>query len=89
MLKHREVNPLAVANARQLTFCPAHFLVMHIELKVSTKRISDWLYENTEGRFYMDHSQSLAFKIGFENHSEATYFSMKLNEINSNNFWDL
>jgi len=91
-LKHGEVNPLAVANLRQVDFCPAHFEPVMFDLVVDQKIITDWLYENTDGRFYIgqavkqgegDEKARLCFCVAFEVHSEASYFAMFLTTINS------
>lgn len=82
-LKYHDVNPLAVNNMRQMTFCPAHFHTMTIDLIVGQKRLTDWLFENTDGRFYVEQNHAATVKIGFENHYEATVLAMHLPEINS------
>ena len=84
-LKHKEPNPLAVFNMRRMTFCPPHFQPILFDLKAPEKLIADWLFENTEGRFYLGQSVSAAALCAcaaFEVHSEATFFSMFLNQIN-------
>lgn len=89
MLKHKEVNPLAVANTRRMEFCPPHFQSIYIDLKCNLKTLTDWIYENTDGRFFVGAGTSnndLCTHIGFEVHSEATYLSMFLPQINVNNF---
>jgi hypothetical protein len=87
MLKCGEPNPLAVANIRKMDFCPPHFQKFNFDLRVVEKTILDWLHENTEGRFYtgqsVNDSGKLSYCIGFENHSEASYFAMFLNQINT------
>jgi hypothetical protein len=93
MLKHGEVNPLNVHQLRQLTHCPPHFEQVVFESSADIKSISDWLYENLEGRFYIgpidvartpggkviDRNMLVAFELG----SEASYFSLYLPQINS------
>jgi len=91
-LKHNEANPLAVANMRQLDFCPAHFEKVMFDLIVDQRVITNWLYENTDGRFFIGQSVQLAtnvsekpklcFCVGFEVHAEASYFALMLNTIN-------
>ena len=91
-LKHNYVNPLAVNNMRQLDFLPAHFERVTFDLLVDQKNISDWLYENTDGRFYIgqavQHSDvagekpKSCFCVGFEVHAEASYFAIMLPSFN-------
>jgi hypothetical protein len=92
MLKHGEVNPLNVFGLRQLNHCPLHFEPVQFDLRVNEKDITDWIYENLQGRFYIgvvDIPQSRTGNVtmrqqivAFEHASEATYFSMFLTQIN-------
>jgi hypothetical protein len=91
MLKHGEVNPLNIFGLRQLSHCPLHFESVRFDLRVGEKDITDWIYENLQGRFYIgpiDVTQSNSRPtirqtlVAFENASEATYFSMFLTQIN-------
>ena len=92
-LKHNEVNPLAVQGLRELNFCPKHFQKVTFDLATDAKNITDWLYENTDGRFYAGQvvissyeDESIkpksCFCIGFEVHAEASYFALLLDTIN-------
>jgi hypothetical protein len=107
MIKYKEPNPLAVFNMRRMTFCPIHFETITFDLRVNEKTISDWIYENTEGRFFLgsivraaplpppgpdrndllnrrsNTTREMIHCIGFENHSEASYFALFLNQVNS------
>lgn len=93
MLKHGEANPLNIFGLRQLTHCPPHFEQVQFDLYTGGKDITDWIYENLEGRFYIgqvsvapsDNSRPIAIQtvVAFENTSEATYFSMFLPQINT------
>ena len=87
MLKQGEPNPLNVHQLRQVKHCPPHFEKVIVDLPdIETKQITDWLYENLEGRFYVgivdvvlglsniDRKQMVAFEL----HSEATYFTLAL-----------
>ena len=89
MLKNKETNPLNVHQLRQLDFCPPHFSTVIIELSnTSEKAISDWVWENLQGRFYVgpvdvredDHYQRKV-QISFELPEELSYFSLSLNQI--------
>ena len=90
MLKHGEVNPLSVFGLRQTEHCPPHFAKVPFDLATSEKRITDWIYENLEGRFYIgdhyylsDNVTKMQKCVAFENHSEASYFSLFLDKINT------
>jgi hypothetical protein len=93
MLKQGEPNPLNVHQLRQVNHCPPHFEKVIVDLpNIETKQITDWLYENLEGRFYVGivdavstgwpHAESTGYEryvlVGFEIPSEATYFTLTL-----------
>lgn len=96
MLKYGEINPLNVFNLRQLSHCPPHFECVQFDLNTTEKVITNWIYENLSGRFYVgfiDVSQPpnhVTFRqtiVAFENASEASYFSMFLPQINNSTFF--
>ena len=91
MLKHNEVNPLAVFGLRRMDHCPPHFTVVTFEIYAPEKTISDWIWENLDGRFYLGDEYStdadtksvrLQKRVGFEIPGEASYFSLVLDTIN-------
>lgn len=96
MLKHGEVNPLNVHGLRTLSWCAPHFTQVRFDLHVEEKAISDWIYENLEGRFYIgpidvtqpnnkpSYRQTL---VAFEIPGEASYFSLFLPQINAVTIW--
>jgi hypothetical protein len=93
MLKHGEINPLNVHGLRQLHHCPPHFEKVLFDIKTREKDITDWIYENLEGRFYIGNvDEKLSGKIqrkacvGFESPGEASYFSLFLEQINKNDW---
>lgn len=96
MLKHGEANPLDVFGLRQLDHCPPHFGTIAFDLRANMKDITDWIYENLSGRFYVgdyfdanetDSSRVKMHKIvGFELHEEASYFGLFLPNINVANY---
>lgn len=96
MLKHGEVNPLNVFGLRELDHCPPHFERVSFDLFTTEKYIRDWIYENLEGRFWfgtdtVDFNNLIRLDpvkktVAFEIHSEATYFSLMLDQFNSLNF---
>lgn len=91
MLKNSEPNPLVIHGLRQLTHCPPHFSSVTFNLYVREKDISDWVYENLEGRFYFGQIDvktdsgrySRQCHIAFEIGGEASYFALYLTQINS------
>jgi len=95
MLKHNEVNPLSVFGLRRVDHCPAHFTRFEFDLTVQEKTVTDWIYENLTGRFYVGDNYFLHAngKVGmhkcaaFENPGEASYFALQLDTINKRVEW--
>jgi len=93
MLKYGAPNPLNVHQLRRLSWCPPHFTRVQFEPYVTEKNITDWLYENLEGRFYVgdiDVARTPGGKpidrnllVAFELAAEASYFSLVLHTINT------
>ena len=86
MLKHGEVNPLNVHGLRELNWCPPHFTRVMFDPLITKKTVTDWLYENLAGRFYVgdsDVNDSRQLLVAFEIPSEASYFSLFLPQINT------
>lgn len=89
-LKHGDVNPLVVFGLRRLDHKPPHFEPVYFDTKVNDKVITDWVWENLDGRFfYGDHflpaangSITMQKVIAFEEKSEASYFCLVLSTIN-------
>lgn len=95
MLRDGVINPLNVHDMRQLDWCPPHFEKITFLPHTSEKEISDWIYENLAGRFYMGydnikstgwpHAESTGYEryvlVGFEIPNEASFFSLNLNTI--------
>ena len=90
MLKHGEINPLNVFGLRQMAHCPPHFSRVDFDLAASDKKITDWVYENLEGRFWYGDSYRSTYPgsiimqkcVAFERHAEASYFSLFLDKFN-------
>jgi hypothetical protein len=83
MLKNREPNPLAVFNMRRLDYCPPHFQTLTFNLATNERDILNWIYENTEGRFYLGRYEPTGQSCAaFEIHNECTYFGLFLGQIN-------
>ena len=91
MLKHGEANPLTVFGLRRVDHCPPHFTRVLFDLHTTEKAITDWIWENLSGRFYIGdeyietagesmHMQKL---VAFEIAGEASYFSLIFDTINT------
>ena len=94
MLKYGEINPLNVFGLRRLNHCPPHFEKVIFDLKTTEKRIVDWIYENLAGRFWLNEIYSvdsagkveMSKCVAFEERSEASYFALCLDQINTYNY---
>lgn len=95
MLKHNEVNPLAVFGLRKMEHCPPHFTTVKFDCYVNDKVITDWIWEHLDGRFYIGDEYGSSDNKGpiymqkvaaFELAGEASYFSLILDTINKNEF---
>jgi hypothetical protein len=66
---------------RQLDFWSAHLTVVDVSsIRNYEKRISDWIWKNTKGRFWIGDrydDRTWKFLVGFEIPYEATYFNLK------------
>jgi hypothetical protein len=93
MLKYNEINPLNVFGLRQIEHCPPHFERVTFNIAVAEKQITDWIYENLEGRFHIGPTDITVARsegatthryhcVAFEVLSEASYFSLTLSQIN-------
>jgi hypothetical protein len=73
--------------------CPPHFVTIKFSLRTNEKNISDWIWENLDGRFFLgdDYSQNESGSISmekvaaFEQAGEASYFTLILDTINGQN----
>jgi hypothetical protein len=88
-----EINLFNVLHKQRLTKLPPHFLPVIFEIKAKPKDISDWIFEHLQGRFYFSDRiinengiSDIKYCAAFENHSEATYFSLILPEINQKKY---
>jgi hypothetical protein len=89
MLRNGEANPLTVHGLRELDRCPPHFIQVQFEARCSRKQITDWIWENFEGRFWFDdlyfvtelNSISMTTCAAFEIPGEASMFSLCLDQI--------
>lgn len=66
---------------RQLEFYSPHLTVIDVSnIRNYEKKITDWIWQNTKGRFWVGDNYSdnvWKFLVGFEIPYEATYFSLK------------
>lgn len=91
MLKHNEANPLSVHQMRRLEHCPPHFIPVRFGLATQEKNITDWIWENLDGRFYLSdyyaetdtNSLNMEKVAAFEIPGEASYFALMLSTINT------
>lgn len=90
MLKHGELNPLNVHGLRELSWCPPHFTQVQFDSYIRKPAISNWLYENLQGRFYIGDADTTGNRqtvVAFEIAGEASYFSLYLPQINQAPSW--
>ena len=85
---HDEPNPLNVLELRELNFCPKSWTTVNINAhNWMANRIIDesrnWIYNNLSGRFciisdveIVNNKLEIVHKIGFEEASESTMFSL-------------
>jgi hypothetical protein len=91
MLKHNEANPLSVHQMREVSHLPPHFTRVFFTLSTQPKNISDWIWENLEGRFYYGDFYSekeggaidVQKVVAFEYPGEASLFALILDTINT------
>jgi len=81
-LKNYDPNPLEIFNMRRMDFCPKHFQSITFTLQCDERNILDWMYENTEGRFFLGRDSDGSTVLAFETHNECTYFALFLDQIN-------
>ena len=86
-----EINPLNINGLRKLDHCPPHFFAVDFDLISPPNQISNWVFENLNGRFYFgdivgpaegSSGLSMRKRAAFEIHSEASYFALVLLDIN-------
>jgi len=93
MLRDGQINPLNVHGLRELeNKCPPHFVQVLFDLATSKKNITDWIYENLEGRFWYNEvyyhnaeTNSIELKnvAAFEIAGEASMFALCLSQFNT------
>lgn len=90
-LKHGEANPLSIFGLRRVDHCPPHFSPVIFPIRADEKVISDWIWENLDGRFFCgvyvtENGKSVEsqFCAAFEIPGEASYFTLMLDSFNKN-----
>jgi len=86
----RDLNPLSVHGMRRMEHCPPHFVQVEFDLHTDEKDITDWIYVHLNGRFYFgdyvsidtNGKRQMCKMLGFEQHSEASYLGLFLDQIN-------
>jgi hypothetical protein len=95
MLRNGSANPLSVHGLRELDHCPPHFVKVQFVLRSAyPKVITDWIWENFEGRFwygeeyFVNDSGRVEFNncVGFELPGEASMFALCLDQINTSKY---
>jgi hypothetical protein len=89
MLRNNEPNPLTVHGLREVDQRLPHFVPVLFDLRVNQKVITDWIWENFEGRFWFGDwyyvneagSTSMDSCAAFELPGEASMFALCLDQI--------
>ena len=89
MLRNNEPNPLTVHGLREVDRRLPHFVPVTFDLRVNQKVITDWIWENFEGRFwfgdwyYVNEAGSISMDscAAFELPGEASMFALCLDQI--------
>lgn len=76
---------------RRMNHCPPHFSPVSFELRVNEKDILDWIYTNSDSRFYFgdmyhyDSNKKIGFSkvAAFESPGETSFFALMLDVINT------
>lgn len=85
MALHRgEVNALSVLGARKLSFIPAHFTKISIDLRVDIVQLENWIRYHLNSRyaivskFSLDHNKKIVpvIEIGIEDSKEVTMLTL-------------
>jgi hypothetical protein len=66
------INYLELLNSRVRTLPQENFVMIKLKRFWGNQAILKWLYENTTGKLYFTWN-----KVGFENATEAIFFSLK------------
>ena len=84
----QDPNPLNILDIRRLDYIPKHFeeIKIHIDTFLDhgvVESIDSWIYNNLNGRYsvvqdldLLDNQSKTIYKIGFEDSSEVSYFSL-------------
>lgn len=70
---------------RRMNHIPPHFSKVLFSLSAEQKKITDWVWENLEGRFFFGDfytDKDVQKVAAFELEGEASYFALILDTIN-------
>ena len=90
MLKYGEANALTIFGLRFVEHCPPHFTRVDFDLHTNEKEISDWIWANLDGRFWLgdryykdtENNVQMIKCAAFEIAGEASMFALMLDQIN-------
>jgi len=85
---HDTPNALNVLEIRELNFCPTHWTTVNLNgnswsIAKDIDTCREWIYNNLSGRFciisdteVVENKMEIVYKVGFEEASESTMFSL-------------
>jgi len=85
---HDDPNPLNVLEIREINFCPSNWTSIKLSgnnwnIARDIESCREWIYNNLSGRFcividtdIVNNKMEIVHKIGFEEASESTMFSL-------------
>jgi hypothetical protein len=94
MLRDGLPNPLTVHGIREAEYCSPHFTKVQFNLRTTNKQITDWIWENLEGRFWYGDwyfiadggSCSMNSCAAFESPGESSMFALCLDQFNKGQY---
>jgi hypothetical protein len=76
-----EAEFITLKRSRQLESCSSHLTLVDVSAhQRQKKQISDWIWSNLQGRFWIGdlyRNRRWGFYVGFEQEYEASYFALK------------
>ena len=93
MLRDGTPNVLTIHGLREMGSCPPHFVKVPFSLTGNRKDFSDWIWENLEGRFWLNdlyyindsNIVEMSACAAFETPGEASMFALCLSQISVTN----
>ena len=92
---HDKPNPLNVLEIREINFCPKSWTTVMIkgnpwDVTSNIDSCRQWIYNNLSGRFciisdteLVDNKIEIVYKVGFEQGSESTMFSLRCSVLHT------